>query len=507
MATAFNFPAEFARMVGSSGTVALILCPVALKEVGMRHFIFAFILASLLILFPTETGFAQVVHTERTDPPPYEPTIVDAHNDTMMHVVHEDTWLPALDIGEETDLQLDIPKMQQGGLNVGFFAAYTAGFYDNNQRSISRTLALLHALYWTEENNNEAFQIAKSFDDVEQILENEKLVAVPTIEGAYSLEEHNAIELLRQYDDLGVQVIGFNWNYSNALGEGADRTYGDAARTPSDGGLTELGEEVVKEMNRLGMVIDVSHMSRDTFQDVIEVTNSPIIASHSGVYSLREHQRNVTDEEMLALKENGGILHIVFYPAFLTEEPTGTISDIADHIDYAVDLMGIEHVGIGSDFDGATLPEDLQTAADLPKLTQELISRGYHLDEIDLLLGGNTLRLLHEVEEHREETERSNRGPIIQPKLNMGDAVSERKPLFEAVLDITNGNRIDEESLEIIVDGITYDAEYDRENQTMTFQMEEELQEKFHVVTFKAATTEGDITRETLILYLEDEEM
>ena len=103
-----------------------------------------------------------------------------------------------------------------------------------------------------------------------------KLAAVPTIEGAYSLEEHNAIELLHQYNDLGVKAIGFNWNYSNALGEGADRVYGDPAKTPSNGGLTDLGAEVVKEMNRLGMVVDVSHMSRETFWDVIQVSEAPI---------------------------------------------------------------------------------------------------------------------------------------------------------------------------------------------------------------------------------------
>src|SRR5699024_10971073 len=280
-----------------------------------------------------------------------------------------------------------IPKLQSGGLNAPFFAAYTSGYYDNNPRSISRTLALINALYWTEEQNPNDLRITTATKEIRQAIRDNKIAAVPTIEGAYSMEEHNGIGLLHQYNDLGIRAIGFNWNYSNALGEGADRVYGDPDRTPSEGGLTDLGAEVAREMNKLGIVIDVSHMSRNTFWDVMEVAAAPVIASHSGVNAIKDHQRNLTDEQLLALKENDGVINIVFYPVFLTDNPQGYVEDVVDHIDYAVNLIGIDHVGLGSDFDGASMPADLQDASQLPEITKELVKRGYTKSEIEKILG------------------------------------------------------------------------------------------------------------------------
>src|SRR5699024_866789 len=168
------------------------------------------------------------------------------------------------DIGEETSFHLDIPKAQAGGVDAPFFAAFTSGFYDNNPRTISRTLALINALYWTEEQNPDNLNIASTTKEIQQTVKHNTIAAIPTIEGAYSLQEHNALALLHQYYDLGVKVLGFNWNYSNALGEGADRVYGDPDRTPSHGGLTQLGTKVAQERNDIGMAIDVSHMTRKT---------------------------------------------------------------------------------------------------------------------------------------------------------------------------------------------------------------------------------------------------
>lgn len=464
---------------------------------------FAYLLSfALFLAFP---GFShvQLIHTKAVDYLFYEPTVVDTHNDTMMLAIDESTWLPKIDIGEETDFHLDIPKAKAGGLHVAFFAAYTSGFYDNNARSISRTLALLNALYWTERNNPDTFKIAQNSAEIKQTVGEGKLAAVPTIEGAYSLEEHNAIELLHQYNDLGVKAIGFNWNYSNALGEGADRVYGDPAKTPSNGGLTDLGAEVVKEMNRLGMVVDVSHMSRETFWDVIQVSEAPIIASHSGVYGLKQHQRNLTDDEMLALKENGGVLSIVFFPAFLTNNSTGYVSDIVDHIDYAVDIMGIDHVGIGSDFDGAPLPEDLQSAEDLPLITDELAHRGYSLEDIEKILGGNILRLLEEVESIADiNQEVKTAEPVIEPEYEMGEIIQTTTPVLQAKIE--DYTELDLESVRIIVDGIPYIPSFDEETATLSLQLEENLQEKFHVVTFEAANKAGDTIRETRIFYIND---
>src|SRR5690625_104298 len=323
----------------------------------------------------------------------FDSIIVDSHIDTFMHTLDDITWLPETDIGEETPFDFDIPKAQAGGLDVPYMAAYTPGYHENTPRSISQTLAKLNVLYWTEDNNQEELNITTSYSEIEQAVREGKIAAVPTIEGGYSMEENNAIELLHQYNDLGVKAFGFTWNHSNALGEGANRAYPDG--TPSEGGLTDLGEEVAKEMNEIGMMIDVSHMAESTFWDVIEVSDDPVIATHSGVNELHDHQRNLTDEQLEALAENGGVLGIVFYPVFLGGN---YVSDIVDHIDHAVDVMGIDHVALGSDFDGADMPEDLQDASELYKITDELQNRGYSNEDIKKILGENHLRVLEEVE-------------------------------------------------------------------------------------------------------------
>lgn len=434
----------------------------------------------------------------------YNSIVVDSHVDTMSKVVDSATWLPKIDIGEEAPFDVDIPKAQAGGLDAPFFAAYTPGYYGNNPRSISRTLALINALYWTQQRNPDHLRITTSVDEIQEAVREEKIAAVPTIEGGYSLEEHNAIELLQQYDDLGIRVLGFTWNYSNALGEGANRVYGDPERTPSEGGLTKLGEEVAKEMNKRGMVIDVSHMSRNTFWDVIHVSEAPVIATHSGVHSLRDHQRNLTDDQLKALADNGGVIGIVFYPHFVKEGSTAYIKDVVDHIDYAVDLMGIDHVGIGSDFDGASMPEDLKDSSELYKVTDELVRRGYSENEIEKLLGANTLRVLKEVEDAAErDLKNEDTGLTITPSYEMGQIIEGNTPLLTATIEEEEGAGLDDTSLRIIVDGIAHEAEFDPLTSTLLLQVEEPLHEFFHVVTFEAANEAGEIQRETRIFYVE----
>ncbi|WP_087972335.1 dipeptidase [Oceanobacillus rekensis] len=429
--------------------------------------------------------------------------IMDSHVDTMMNIINEDTWLPETDLGEETSLHIDIPKMQKGGLNAGFFAAYTTDYYGNNPRNISRTLALLNALYWTEQNNPDQFQIASTSREILSTIHEGKIAAIPTIEGAYSLEEHNAIELLHQYHDLGVKAIGFNWNYSNALGEGANRVYGDPGKTPSQGGLTELGADVAREMNKLGMVIDVSHMSENTFWDILEVTEAPVMATHSGINALKNHQRNLTDEQLKALAENGGVIGIVFYPVFLTNEPEAYVTDIADHIDYAVNLIGIDHVAIGSDFDGSDMPADIQDVTNLHKITDELVNRGYSSQDIQKILEKNTFRLLMEVEKAAAVRPYTS-GLKITPEYEMGEMIDSRTPTLSATIEISAKSEIDESTISVIVDGISYSPDFDSESQVITLELKEALQERFHVVTFEAANINGDTERETRIFYIDN---
>ncbi|MFA1820345.1 dipeptidase [Virgibacillus oceani] len=432
----------------------------------------------------------------------HTPMVVDSHIDTLMKVVEDETGLPAVDIGEETDFEIDIPKLQEAGLHVPFMAAFTAGHYDDHAKNISDTLAPIHALYWTEKNNSESFTIASTLDEIRQAVKDEKIAAVPAIEGAYSLAGEHALELLHQYYDLGITTIGFTWNYSNALGEGADRVYNDRNNTPSDGGLTELGETIVKEMNRLGMLVDVSHMDEGTFWDVLDVTEEPIIATHSGVDALHSHPRNLTDDQLRALAENGGVIGIVFYPQFLTETGEATVGDIVDHIDHAVEIMGVDHVAIGSDFDGATLPADMQDSTDISMITEELEIRGYSSFDIMKIMGGNTLRVLQEVQEAADpEVKNEAKEIAIYPDVETGDVVESRTPVFRAEID--SEGHIDENSLRIIIDGQVHEPEYDESSSTVSFQPDEALEEKFHVVTFEVTSEGGEVKRESRIFYIE----
>lgn len=427
----------------------------------------------------------------------YKSIVVDCHNDTMLKVIDEDTWLPKVNIGKDTDNHIDIPKLIKGGLNVPFFAAFTAGYYGDRQKSISSTLAAINALYWTERQNKEKFKIAKSVEEIKNIVKEEKIAAVPTIEGAYSLDEINWEELLKQYYDLGIRAIAFNWNYSNDLGEGCSRTYNDEAETPTSGGLTELGEKVALEMNRLGIIIDVSHMAEDTFWDVINVSKAPIIASHSGVYSLRNHRRNLTDNQLKALAKNGGVVGIVFCTSFLTDKEDAYLNDYVDHIDYVVNLIGIDHVGLGSDFDGAKIPKDIKDSSELYRVTDELIKRGYKDEDIEKLLGKNILRVLKEVEEIAEKNKELNLN--IVPSIDMGEIIEEVTPLLTAKVENSKGIDINSR---IIVDGIPYKAEYNKDTSTLSLKIVEPLRDKFHVVTFEIKDNIGNVKRETIILYI-----
>lgn len=429
--------------------------------------------------------------------------VVDTHNDTMMKVIDPITWLPKIDIKNNTENHIDIPKLKAGGLKVPFFASYTSGFYGNTPKSISRTLALINGLYWTESKNRDLFKITSSIKDIEKALKSDKIAAVPTIEGAYSLNKDNAIGLINQYYDLGIRAIGLTWNYSNDLGEGANKVYGDTSRTPSKGGLTSLGKEVIKEMNRLGIIVDVSHMSENTFWDVINTTKSPIIASHSGVYSLKKHVRNLNDEQLKALKKNRGVISIVFYPEFLKDSDSVYIKDYVDHIDYVVNLIGIDHVGIGSDFDGGSLPQDLKDSSELYKVTDELLRRNYNKEDIEKILGKNILRVLKEVENLREDNDFNHGLDVyIIPNYKMGEIIQDWTPLLKAKVESQNGVDLKDARFKMIIDGITYEPIYDYDTSTLFFQVRTPLKESFHVVTFEVVTLHDQIHKQTRIFYV-----
>ncbi len=419
--------------------------------------------------------------------------IVDSHNDTMSRVIDEETWLPLVDVGQDTEFHIDIPKMKTGNLRAGFFAAYNSE--EKPERALSKTLALINALYWTEKNNMDVLTITNTYDEIENAIIDGKIAAIPTIEGAYSITGENYLELIKQYKDLGIKALAFNWNYSNALGEGCNEEY--ANKEKSSGGLTGLGKKLVKEMNSLGMIVDVSHMNEETFWGVIETTNSPIIASHSGVYSIRPHVRNLKDAQLKAIAKNGGLAGMVLCKTFIKDSEDVSLKDYMDHIDYAVKLIGIDHVAIGSDFDGCDLPEDIKDVSELNKIKEELVDRGYGGEDIEKLLGKNTLRVIRAVEGLAKETYFAN-NIRIEANIGMGDKVEDNTPTLTAKI---TGNNIDINSIRVIVDGVLYNSSFDNDTSIVSLKSEGPLKEKFHVVTFEAANRAGELVRETRIIY------
>jgi membrane dipeptidase len=400
--------------------------------------------------------------------------------------------------------------MEEGGLDVAFFAAYNSG-YAQEGRANSRILALLNALYWNGRMNEKTFAIATSSKEIEELVKDRK-VGVPSIEGSYSLETYNYKGLLQQYYDLGVRMNALIWSNSNSLGGGVNNRRVDEPSTVINRlGLTELGVKVVQEMDRLGMVIDVAHMNTETFWGVMAAAKGPVIASHSCVRELwndpnatvggeRGTPRNLWDDQIIAIAKSGGTVQINFYPSFIGPTGRNGVKELVDHIDYVVKLVGIDYVGFGSDFDGASMPADMPTAAFLYKITEQLVDRGYSKKDIEKILGLNMMRVLKEVE---AKAEKLAEGPkiAITPDLSLGDSVTSRTPLLTARV-VNNGVAANVSSFKAVVDGIEYTPAYNSTTGVLSLQVPQPLVESFHVVTFEGASTNGVITRETRIFYI-----
>jgi len=439
--------------------------------------------------------------------------VVDTHNDTMMKVIDEVTWLPVINLGESTppDFQLDLEKARSGGLDVAFYAAYTDYRVDalyTTARTNSRSLALINALYWNVGQNHDMV-LATSFREIKMGLEEDKHVALASLEGMYQFTSGNAIELLHQYYDLGIRAAGIVWNTPNSLGSGAN-----AHNHGHDAGLTEIGQEVIREMNRLGIIVDVSHMNETTFFDTMEIVQAPVMASHSGVDGVRPHVRNLSDEQLKSVKDNGGVVQINFWSTTVADiGQVANISKLVDHIDYVVQHIGVDHVGLGSDFDGAPMPVDLPNASYLHKVTAELVSRGYAQEDIEKILGGNALRVLKEVEALTEEPLTAisrGFGFSIMPDLVMGEMISDTKPLLTAKVIGHGGGFVDPADFRVIVDGVVYEPAFEPSTGVLSLQMTTELlgqgvtpeSGNFHVVTFEGMNQYGAYARETVIFYI-----
>ncbi len=279
--------------------------------------------------------------------------------------------------------------MKEGGVDVQFFAVFIEDIYKPD-RSLKRTLQLIDCFYKEIEKNQDDISLVTNYNQIEEVNSAGKIAAILSIEGGEALE--GDLGVLRVLYKLGVRLLTLTWNQRNQIADGIGES-----RTGS--GLTKFGLEVIDEMNRLGMLIDVSHLSETGFWDVIKKSKAPIVASHSNCYALCPHLRNLKDEQIKALADKGGVIGITFVPNFLTQEKRKTtVGDVVKHIDYLVEKVGVDYIGLGSDFDGTGgLPIGLEGVDKVPNITGELLDRGYKEKDIKKILGENFLRVFKEV--------------------------------------------------------------------------------------------------------------
>jgi len=317
-----------------------------------------------------------------------EALVVDTHCDTLMQFMpQQGRGATPRRLGERSDRgHIDLPRLVEGGVDCQTFAIYTG-------RRVNQPGALLTALQMVDVFDrecaaNEGIVHVRSYDEILAADREGKVAALLSIEGAEPLM--GDLGVLRVFHRLGVRMLSLTWNWRTPFADGL-------AAKRAEGRLTDLGVEAIREMERLGIVYDVSHLSDSCFWDVVEVKKGPFIASHSNCRAVCDHPRNLTDDMIKALAEHGGVMGMNFAPAFV-DKKRATVKRLVDHIDYIVDLVGVDHVGLGSDFDGIGLtPEGLEDVSKMPNITRELVRRGYSDDDIKKVLGGNHLRVFKEV--------------------------------------------------------------------------------------------------------------
>lgn len=283
---------------------------------------------------------------------------------------------------------IDLPRLREGGVNAQFFACYVPTAF---QRHGAATHALdrLDQLLLLAEEYPEQLLIARTAGDIRRAQGEGKVAAIAGLEGAEALDA--SVGLLRQFYRLGVRNLGLAWNHRNAACDGV-------AEARSRGGLTPFGVQVVEECNRLGMLIDISHLAPAGVEDVLAISTQPIIASHSNVRALCDHPRNLTDAQMIAVAKAGGVVGVTFVSEFLRpDKENATLGDVIAHIGYMIDLIGPDHVAIGSDFDGCTPPRDLPDTTAYPAITQALLAAGHAESTVAKVLGANFLRVFETV--------------------------------------------------------------------------------------------------------------
>jgi membrane dipeptidase len=385
--------------------------------------------------------------------------VIDTHADTTQRLLDENYDLA----GPLNGGHLNFEAAKKGNLGAEFFSIWVEPKQYKGQYA-HRTLQLIDAVYQQAARHPDQMRMAFSPEDIETAHREHKLAALMGIEGGHSIE--NDLGLLRDYYRLGVRYMTLTWSNSNDWADSSG-DINDKSIPHTEQGLTEFGKDVVYQMNRLGMMIDISHVSDRTFFRTLNLSRAPVIASHSSARALCNHPRNMTDDMLRALAINDGVVMVNFYSVFLSDDyrkayeaqtperekaveaakakltaegkpvtetaiapiekewvakiPRPPFSILIDHIDHIAKVAGIDHVGLGSDFDGIpSTPEGIDSAADLPKITEALMARGYSAADCNKILGGNFLRVFRKVQQVSKTLKDENR-PRIAEKQQTGN--------------------------------------------------------------------------------------
>jgi membrane dipeptidase len=358
--------------------------------------------------------------------------VVDSHDDTTQRLLFDKSF----DIGvRHADGNVDIPRMRDGGLDALFFSIWVPGDV-TGAPAVKRANDLIDAVEAAVRTHPKDLVLAKTAADIRRAAADHKIAALMGMEGGHMIND--SLQQLRDYAGRGVRYLTLTHFKNN---DWAD----SSTDKPAHNGLTPFGKDVVRELNRLGMMVDISHVADKTFYDAIAVSRAPVIASHSSCRAISNHPRNMTDDMLRALAKNGGVVMINYHVSFLSDEfrvasekksgdivvqnqaaekkcggdeacstlesaridreamkngtmPMVTWEKIIEHIDHAVKVAGVDHVGLGSDFDGATMPFGMDDASKMPRITEALLKKGYSEQDIQKVLGGNILRVMEAVE-------------------------------------------------------------------------------------------------------------
>ena len=361
----------------------------------------------------------------------YSSLVVDTHSDSLAWPTRHD-----VDIGQrQEETHMDLPRMKEGNQNVQFFACFASPSWIEKKKVVQVTLDYMDSFHTLMQNYPEQIEQATTADDVRRITDAGKLAGILCIEGGHSIDDD--LSILRMYHRLGARYMTLTWNNTNNWADGV-------LDEPRHEGLNHFGREVVREMNRLGMLVDISHVAPATFWDAIATTTKPVIASHSSAKAICAAPRNLEDDQIKAVAENGGVMGVNYEITFVGEayrvakdtvdeekveetkraekdhpadsdglknalreideshdEKVDELSkphytEIVDHIDHMVSVAGVNHVGLGSDFDGATMPEGMEDCTKVPLITDELLRRGYGESDVRKILGENFMRVMGE---------------------------------------------------------------------------------------------------------------